>query len=250
MDAVWNHLTGWGPSWAWFIALLFAAHAVSLWGGYAVFQAMHRGGILKRFQVADGKPPPDALAQRMRVRVAINTLNFAAGAALVYGALRLRGVDFSAPLPSGWTLLWQVVAFALVTDTSFYWMHRTLHRPWWFARVHRQHHEFRYVRSLSAEYSHPAEDFGNFICTFLGPVIFAAHPATVIVWIFLRMLETVDAHSGYALTPWADRHAYHHEFNRGNFGAFLSLWDRLLGTDADWKKWRDARQGGGAVPSK
>jgi len=220
-----------------FIAALFTVHAVTFWGGYGVFHLMHRRGVLKRFQVAEGKAPPDALVKKMYVRAGLNTLTFAAGAALVYGALRLRGVDFSAPLPAWWTIAWQLPAFALVTDTSFYWMHRTLHRPWWFSRVHRQHHEFRHVRALSAEYSHSGEDFGNFVCTFLGPVIFAAHPVTVLIWFFVRMLETIDAHSGYAFTPWAKRHAYHHEFNRGNFGAFLSLWDRLLGTDADWKKW-------------
>ncbi len=239
MDAAWSRFTALGPAWAWFIPALFAAHAISFWGGYGVFQLMHRRGVLKRYQVAEGKAPPDELMHRMVIRAAINTANFAAAAALMYGLLVLRGVDFSAPLPSLLTVAWQLVAFALVTDTSFYWMHRTLHRPYWFSRVHRQHHEFRYVRALSAEYSHTAEDFGNLICTFLGPVIFGAHPATVIVWMFLRMLETVDAHSGYALpwSPWGSRHAYHHEFNRGNFGAFLSLWDRLLGTDADWKKW-------------
>jgi sterol desaturase/sphingolipid hydroxylase (fatty acid hydroxylase superfamily) len=225
----------------WFIAALFTVHAVTLWGGYAVFQAMHQRGVLKRFQVAGGTAPPDDLLKGMRMAAGLNTVTFAAAAALVYGALRLRGVDFSAPLPPWWTIAWQLPAFALVTDTSFYWMHRTLHRPFWFRRVHRKHHDFRYVRAPSAEYSHPAEDFGNFICSFLGPVIFAAHPVVVIIWFFLRMLETLDAHSGYAFTPWAKRHAYHHEFNRGNFGAFLSVWDRLLGTDADWKKWRAAQ---------
>jgi 4-alpha-methyl-delta7-sterol-4alpha-methyl oxidase len=243
MDAAWSRLTGWAPAWAWFIPTLFAVHAVALWGGYAVFEAMHRRGVLKRFQVAQGQPPPEPLARRMRLRAALNTLGFSAGAAVVYAALRLRGVDFSAALPSGWTLAWQLVAFAFVTDTSFYWMHRVLHLPWWFARVHRRHHEFRHVRALSAEYSHSAEDVGNFVCSFLGPVLFAAHPVTVVVWLFLRVLETVDAHSGYALTPWGSRHAYHHEFNRGNFGGFLSVWDRLLGTDADWRKWRAAKPG-------
>jgi sterol desaturase/sphingolipid hydroxylase (fatty acid hydroxylase superfamily) len=247
VDTAWTRLTAWGPSWAWFIPLLFAVHAITLWGANAVFQAMHRRGVLKRFQVAEGKPPPEPLVRRMRVRAILNTLNFSAGAAAVYGALRLRGVDFSAALPGPWTVAWQLLACAVITDTSFYWMHRTLHRPWWFARVHRQHHDFRYVRALSSEDGHTVEDLGNFVCSFLGPVIVGAHPATVMLWLVVRVLETVDAHSGYALTPSASRHAYHHEFNRGNFGAFFSLWDRLLGTDADWTKWLRAA---GVTPSK
>jgi sterol desaturase/sphingolipid hydroxylase (fatty acid hydroxylase superfamily) len=231
MDAAWARVTSWGPPWAWFITMLFVAHAVSLWGGSAIFEAMHRRNVLERFRVAKGKPPSDVQVKRMYVHAALNTALFSFGAALVYAALRVRGVDFSAPPPSGWTIAWQLCAFVFVTDTSFYAMHRSLHRPRFFAKVHRRHHEFRYVRAPSAEFGHPAEDFGNFVCTFLGPILFGAHPLTVIVWLFFRVLETVDAHSGYALTPWARRHAYHHEFNRGNFGAFLSIWDRLLGTE-------------------
>lgn len=238
MQSLWNALTTSGPDWAWFVASLFAVHVVTLWGGFAVYQALHRAGALQRWRVAAGKPPPEPLEQKIRVRVAVNTAAFLLAALGVYGALWLRGVDFNAQLPPWWTVAWQLVAFALVTDTAFYWMHRGLHRPWWFSRVHRQHHEVRYVRGLSAEYSHTLEDFGNLVVSFLGPVIFGAHPATVLIWFFVRMLETVDAHSGYVFTPWAQRHAYHHEFNRGNFGAFWSLWDRLLATDADWRAWK------------
>ncbi len=238
MQSLWNALASSGSSWVWFAAALFAIHLVTLWGGYAVYQLMHRAGALGRFRVAKGTAPPEPLQQRIRIRVALNSAVFLVAALGVHGALLLRGVDFQAPIPPWWTMAWQLIAFALVTDTSFYWMHRGLHRPWWFSKVHRQHHEVRYVRGLSAEYSHTTEDLGNLVTTFLGPVLFGAHPATVLLWFLVRMLETVDAHSGYTFTPWASRHAYHHEFNRGNFGAFLSLWDRALGTDADWRTWR------------
>lgn len=242
MDSLWSTLTSSGPDWAWFVPSLFVVHLLGYWGTYAIFQQLHRRGVLARFRVADGTSPPEPLLRRMRIHAAVNSLTFVVAAFLVYGALRLRGVSFDAPLPPWWTVAWQLLAFAVVTDTSFYWMHRGLHRPWWFRRVHRQHHEFRYVRGLSAEYSHPVEDFGNLVTSFLGPVLFGAHPATVLLWFLVRMIETVDAHSGYALWSTASRHAYHHEFNRGNFGAFFSLWDRLLGTDADWRAWRAKKE--------
>ena len=244
MDHLWNALTSSGPAWAWFSAALFIVHVAGYWGAHAVFQLLHRAGALKRFQIAGGAAPPADLMARAYRRAIANTITFAGAALLVYGALKVRGVDFSAPLPSLVTVAWQLAAFALITDTSFYWIHRTLHRPFWFSRVHKQHHEFRFVRGISAEYSNTLEDFGNLITSFLGPVLLGAHPATVLLWFFLRMLETIEAHSGYAFpfTPWTDRHAYHHEFNRGNFGAFLSVWDRLLGTDKSWREWSTSRR--------
>ncbi|MBL8950379.1 MAG: sterol desaturase family protein [Myxococcaceae bacterium] len=248
MDSLWSRLTSSGPGWAWFVPALFTVHVVSYWGTYAVFQAMHRAGVWAKWRVANGTPPSEALMKKLYGRAIVSTLSFGGAAFVVYGALTLRGVDFSAPLPAWWTVAWQLPVFALVTDTTFYWLHRTLHRPFWFRRIHRLHHDFRYVRGLSAEYSNTLEDLGNFITSFAGPVLLGAHPFTVLVWFFLRMLETVDAHSGYAVpwSPWASRHAYHHEFNRGCFGAFFALWDRALGTDKDWRAWK-AKQ---AEPAK
>jgi sterol desaturase/sphingolipid hydroxylase (fatty acid hydroxylase superfamily) len=53
----------------------------------------------------------------------------------------------------------------------------------------------------------------------------------------VRMIETLEAHSGYTFSPISDRHAFHHLYaTKGVFGSFVSPWDWLMGTDREWRK--------------
>jgi len=67
------------------------------------------------------------------------------------------------------------------------------------------------------------------------------------IWLFLRVLETVDAHSGYYF-PWSpfnwlayggsERHDFHHSHGTGNYGGAFVPWDALMGTDKAYLKWK------------
>jgi sterol desaturase/sphingolipid hydroxylase (fatty acid hydroxylase superfamily) len=82
----------------------------------------------------------------------------------------------------------------------------------------------------------------------------SSHVQVLWLWLFIRLLETVDAHSGYRfpLSPFhllpfqggADRHDFHHSHNVGCFGSFTIFWDWLCGTDAkflEFKRKRDKK---------
>jgi sterol desaturase/sphingolipid hydroxylase (fatty acid hydroxylase superfamily) len=67
-----------------------------------------------------------------------------------------------------------------------------------------------------------------------------AHLTTIWLWFFIRLLETLDAHSGYRfpfspfawfpnLINGADRHDYHHSHVVGNFGSFFTGLKVLFG---------------------
>jgi sterol desaturase/sphingolipid hydroxylase (fatty acid hydroxylase superfamily) len=102
------------------------------------------------------------------------------------------------------------------------------------------------VRVPVAEYAHPLENAVGLIAFFVGPVLLGAPFTTLCVWIVVRIFETAEAHSGYALTTSGSRHAYHHmHAHDGCYGSFLGLWDTLLGTDRAWRAWR-ARSSGDA----
>lgn len=70
--------------------------------------------------------------------------------------------------------------------------------------------------------------------------------ATILMWIAIRVTETIDGHSGYEfswspyrLMPFsgsASFHHYHHTHNIGNYGSFFTLWDTLCGTSTSY--WR------------
>jgi len=69
------------------------------------------------------------------------------------------------------------------------------------------HHEFTAPFGIAAEYAHPAETLILGIGTIGGPLLYVAvtrklHIITVFVWLAVRLLQTVDSHSGYDF-PWS-----------------------------------------------
>jgi sterol desaturase/sphingolipid hydroxylase (fatty acid hydroxylase superfamily) len=65
-------------------------------------------------------------------------------------------------------------------------------------------HTCRYATpfGLTSEYAHPAEILFLGFATFFGPAITGPHLFTLWIWMILRVLETVEAHSGYDF-PWS-----------------------------------------------
>ncbi len=221
-------------------AVLWATHELAFFTFCGLYAVFHRLGIARRFAVREGQAPPVEIQRRAWREVLVGHVALLLG--LAVGAVPLwqvMGGDLSAPMPSGWTVAGHVLACLVIQDTIFYWSHRALHTKRLFRAIHRKHHDFRYVRGVAAEYAHPVETLANFVALVTGPVLLAVHPVTFVLWIGLRVVETVEAHSGYAFTALASRHAYHHLYAaRGCLGSFFGLWDWLMGTDAHWRQWR------------
>ncbi len=55
---------------------------------------------------------------------------------------------------------------------------------------------------IAAEYAHPIESLFLGIGTLVGPVLFTRHLFSLWVWLFVRLYQTVEAHSGYDF-PWS-----------------------------------------------
>lgn len=137
-----------------------------------------------------------------------------------------------------------------VNDTLFYWAHRIFHYPFLYKYVHSKHHRFQTSIGIAAEFAHPIESiFANSIPTVLGPMLYGPHYITFLIWLAIRIFETLDAHSGYRIpfSPFegwlpfgggADRHDFHHSHNQGNFGSFFIFWDWICGTDKPYNEWK------------
>ena len=113
---------------------------------------------------------------------------------------------------------------------------------------------------LTNERKDPVEFFlCNAIPVGLGPTLLGAHAYTHWLWVVLRILQSQEAHSGYAF-PWSpfrflplnedgSSHEAHHvrccavitsltracfekkkSLNTGNYGSLTGIWDRLCGT--------------------
>jgi len=142
-----------------------------------------------------------------------------------------------------------MIFFMLCEDFFFYWAHRTLHSPWLYPIVHKQHHEYNTPVSIAAEYVHPIESIiANMIPFSVGMHLLGSkvHYVTWMMWLIVRTFETTDGHCGYEfswspfrllpLSGSAKYHDFHHSHNLGNYGSFFTLWDTLMSTNNHYFK--------------
>ncbi|XP_019070040.1 4-methylsterol oxidase isoform X1 [Solanum lycopersicum] len=168
---------------------------------------------------------------------------------VTYPLFKFMGMRSTLPLPSWKVVSTQVLFYFILEDFVFYWGHRVLHTKWLYKHVHSVHHEYATPFGLTSEYAHPAEILFLGFATVIGPAITGPHLITLYLWISLRILETVEAHSGYHF-PWSpsnflplyggsDFHDYHHRLlytKSGNYSSTFVYMDWLFGTDKGYRK--------------
>jgi 4-alpha-methyl-delta7-sterol-4alpha-methyl oxidase len=166
-----------------------------------------------------------------------------------YPAFKFMGLRSSLPLPHWTVVVSQVLFYFVLEDFIFYWGHRALHTKWLYKHIHSVHHEYATPFGLTSEYAHPAEILFLGFATVVGPALTGPHLFTLWLWMVLRVLETVEAHSGYHF-PWSpsnflplyggsDFHDYHHRVlytKSGNYASTFVYMDWLFGTDRDYRK--------------
>lgn len=148
----------------------------------------------------------------------------------------------------GW-VYYSAILFAVfvIHDTYFYWMHRLVHHPLLYDRVHRVHHESTDPTPYSAFHFHPLEAVGEAGATVALLPLFLLMPWHVsipIVWGFGQLALNVTGHLGYELFPsWWHKvpvikwktpcmhHYLHHQMVRGNYGLYFRWWDKICGTE-------------------
>jgi len=140
-------------------------------------------------------------------------------------------------------IILQTLFFMLVEDFSFYWIHRIMHFEMFYGTVHKMHHKYTNTISISSEFSHPIDFIlGSLIPSNIGVLILGkrVHLVTYMMWLVMRIAETIDGHSGYEfswspfrLVPFSggsEFHNFHHLNFKGNYGSFFTFWDRICNT--------------------
>lgn len=157
--------------------------------------------------------------------------------------------------PLSWIPLSVFIAL-FIHDTYFYWMHRLIHHPKIFRRVHLVHHKSVNPSPLASYSFHFLE---GLLEAMIAPIILILLPVNVIALIFFTFLSfsiNVYGHLGYEIAPkWirnsllfeiistSTYHNLHHSRFEGNYGLYFRLWDRIMGTEnPDYVKAYDAIQ--------
>lgn len=224
-----------------FVLVLWLVHQLISLGSSWLFNRLHSNDRYSELRAQKGKEPSDELLRSAWRELHLNHILSVPllMAVVLYPLFVWRGGVVDASMPSMIEVLIDVVVCIFANETIFYFSHRLLHNKKLFRLIHRKHHTFRQVRPVSSEYAHPLENLLNLIAMYAGLVIMGSHFLTWVIWVALRIYETNDGHSGYEHNAAASRHAYHHQFpTKGCYGTALGLWDRILGTDLQWREWK------------
>jgi sterol desaturase/sphingolipid hydroxylase (fatty acid hydroxylase superfamily) len=264
MQALWDWaLDAWpyGDRLFYTVAFCFGHSVLTLpFNFVALFLYFFPSHFLNQWKIQPDSKPSLRLIKEVVPQVLLNHLVTSPLFAyfLLFPLAQALDMPMRGSLPSLGRILFEFLVFAVVNDVAFYWAHRLLHAyPWLYKNVHAQHHRFTATVSWAAEFAHPLESIlANSIPTLAGCFIMRSHLFTCVLWMIIRMWETLDAHCGFTFpwSPWrllspvmlgSDGHDWHHSHNRGCYGV-SRFWDWLFGTDKEYKKWL----AGGDVPAE
>jgi lathosterol oxidase len=153
--------------------------------------------------------------------------------------LEVRGYsklyDTTAEGPGRWYDFAQFPLFVLFTDLFIYLIHRGLHHPILYKRLHKPHHKWIMPTPYASHAFHPLDGFAQSVPYHVFPFIFPQQKlASVAMFVFINFW-TIMIHDGeyYANNPvinGAACHSIHHFAFNYNYGQFTTLWDRIGGS--------------------
>lgn len=130
-------------------------------------------------------------------------------------------------------------------ETYYYWIHRWMHHPKIFKKVHKVHHDSLTPTPWTAFSFHPWE---SLLEALILPVIFLFLPVHISVlgfYLLLMTLSSVINHLDIEVYPaWlqtslvgklligATHHHYHHSEFKTNYGLYFTFWDKWMGTES------------------
>jgi len=140
--------------------------------------------------------------------------------------------------------IWFVLAMVMIPIWSafhFYWVHRLLHVPFLYKRVHSLHHRNVNIGPWSGFAMHPVEHF-IYLTTLCIHWVVASHPVHLIFHVIYQGPGAAMTHTGYEDLLIKDKrrlalgtfyHQLHHRYYECNYGNQEMPWDRWFGTFHD-----------------
>ncbi len=132
-----------------------------------------------------------------------------------------------------WFLLW-LVLFPIFTSSHFYWVHRFLHWPPIYKRIHALHHKNVNIGPWSGMSMHPVESF-LYLSAVLIHFVVPTHPIIFLLHMYLKAIGPVFSHAGYEKVVYKENklihagdfhHQLHHRYFECNYGTAEAPWDK------------------------
>ena len=144
-----------------------------------------------------------------------------------------------------WYLPVSLILIFLIHETYYYWVHRWMHHPKIFKKVHKVHHESITPTAWTAFSFHPWECF---LEALILPLILISLPVNIFVLAFYLLVMTLSSvinHLDIEIYPefflksklgklviGATHHHYHHEEFQTNYGLYFTFWDKWMKTES------------------
>jgi len=143
--------------------------------------------------------------------------------------------DTTADGPGWWYNILQFPLFLVFTDLFIYLIHRGLHHPMVYKRLHKPHHKWIMPTPFASHAFHPIDGFAQSVPYHVFPFIFPLQKvAYVCMFIFINfwtiMIHDGEFYANNAVINGAACHSVHHFAFNYNYGQYTTLWDRLGGS--------------------
>jgi len=138
-----------------------------------------------------------------------------------------------------------VISFLLLDFFGGWLVHMTEHKVPLLWRFHVIHHADNNIDASSGLRHHPIESLLMGVFIFMGIALSGAPMYAVMIFQTILVFDTAFTHANIKLPNWLDNtmsyifvspnmHKVHHHWKQpytdSNYGAVLSIWDRMLGT--------------------
>lgn len=138
-----------------------------------------------------------------------------------------------------------LISFLTLDFFGGWLVHITQHKVRFLWRFHVIHHADNNVDVTTGLRHHPIESVVRGIFFFIGIAVSGAPMYAVMIFQTILVFSTAFTHANISLPKWLDKglsyifvspnmHKVHHHWKQpytdSNYGAILSIWDRLLGT--------------------
>lgn len=144
-----------------------------------------------------------------------------------------------------WYVPVSIILALLIHETYYYWVHRWMHQPKIYRRIHKVHHDSLTPTPWTAFSFHPWEALLEAIILPIILLIVPIHPYVLLFYLLLMTLSSVINHLDIEIYPprfrkskigglfiGATHHHYHHAEFKTNYGLYFTFWDQWMGTQS------------------
>ncbi|MDT0687181.1 sterol desaturase family protein [Autumnicola psychrophila] len=144
-----------------------------------------------------------------------------------------------------WYLPVSLLVILFIHETYYYWVHRWMHHPKIFRKVHKVHHDSLTPTPWTAFSFHPWESLLEALILPAILLLIPVHFAVLGVYLLLMTLSSVINHLDIEIYPesfqnskfgkhfiGATHHHYHHEEFQTNYGLYFTFWDKWMKTES------------------